>query len=84
MQIEDRYERFRDYALGMSVSEMNRWRLALLVVLCTGPYGSIAKWPWNRGYSKPVITAFLPGAIDHVRDEFGPLHLPFMVRKFCA
>ena len=23
--------------------------------------------------AKPVITSFVPGAIDHVRDKFGPL-----------
>ena len=33
MLSEDRYERLRDYPLGMSVSEANSSRLALLVIL---------------------------------------------------
>ena len=41
-----------------------------------GPCRSIVKWPWNCRYGKPVITAFLQSAIDHVWDEFGPLHHP--------
>ena len=48
-----------------------------------GPCRSIAKWSWS-GNGKPVITAVLPGAIDHVPDEFSPLHLPFMELKFSA
>ena len=49
-----------------------------------GACRSIAKWSWNRGYGKPMITVFLPGAIDHMRDEFGLLDPPFMGCKFSA
>ena len=49
-----------------------------------GPCRLIAKWPWNCGYGKPVITTFLQGVIDHVQDKFGCLHLSFMECKFSA
>ena len=60
----------------MSVSKTNRWRLALLAVLCGKDL--VVQLPSCCGIvdTKPTITVFLPGAIHHVRDEFGPLHLP--------
>ena len=65
----------RDYPMGTSVSETNRWRLALLAFLCRKDL--LIRLPSGRGYyGKPIITAILPGAIDHVWDEFGPPHLP--------
>ena len=73
----------RDYPLSTSVSETNRWRLALLGVLCRKDL--VVRLPSGRGYyGKPMIIAILPGAIDHVRDEFGSPHLPLMGCKFSA
>ena len=55
MQIEDRYEQFWDYPLGTSISETNRWRLALLVVLCAR----------TLLFDCQVAVEWIPQACDH-------------------
>ena len=84
MQIEDRYEQFWDYPLGTPYRRRTDGGWLYQWFFAQGPCCLIAKWPWNRGYGKPVITTFLPGAIDHVWNKFGPLHLLFMERTFSA
>ena len=60
MQIEDRYEQFRDYPLGTPYRRRTDGGWLYQWFFAQGPCCLIAKWPWNRGYGKPVITTFLP------------------------